>query len=416
MFVESIKARNFKSFRELAVDFNDLNIFIGANAAGKSSFVRLFAFIRDIFLYGLEDAVSLQGGIAYMRNLKIGSNQPFELELVLSAGGKGEPMVGEFGGRELFYQAEEIRYQFTLDFFGTKDNLAYEIGDDVLEIKFVFSNCENGGSWNKRANLTLTGDGDGFRADLKAAGVKVGKEDFIPSSYGRQAIQEGELLLQKPLIYTIVPALENFLRGISLYNFDPNITRGASAVSGRAGLEKDGSNLPLVLKNILDRKESRRKLINLMRDILPFVRDMKVDRFTEHSLVFKLQEVFAEGEYIPASLLSDGTINVTALIVALYFVDNRVALFEEPERNIHPHLISRVVEMFYDAARDKQVFATTHNPEMVKFLDLHNLFLVQRSDKGFSSIIKPIEREEVKIFLRQDMGIDELYIQNLLEV
>ncbi|MFW6238498.1 MAG: AAA family ATPase [Halanaerobiales bacterium] len=415
MYVEKIKVENFKSFRKLEAEFNDLNIFIGANAAGKSSFVRLFAFIRDIALYGLKDAVSLQGGIEYLRNLKIGGSEPFSLEIELSSENRGETVASEFGGGEYLYRPENIDYNFSLDFSGAGNGSSYEIVEDTLEIEFTFLDRNSLRKTGSVCLLLKGGNGD-LEVELTREGVEVEKNDIIPSFSAGAPLRGGELLIQKPLVFTIVPALEKFFRGISLYDFDPNLTREVSSVSGRAELEREGSNLALVLKNILDSEENRRKILNLMRDILPFVRDLKVDRIAERSLIFKLQEEYSGEDFIPSALLSDGTINITALIVALYFSENRMALFEEPERNIHPHLISRVVEMFYDAAGEKQVFATTHNPEMVKYVDLHNLFLVQRSGEGFSSIVKPIEKEEVKVFLSQDMGIDDLYIQNLLEV
>ncbi len=92
-------------------------------------------------------------------------------------------------------------------------------------------------------------------------------------------------------------------------------------------------------------------------------------------------------------------------------------VIEEPERNIHPYLISKIVEMMVDVSErlNKQIIVTTHNPEVVRYTDIDNILLVYRNDKGFSQISRPAEKEEVKIFLENEMGIEELYVQNLLE-
>ena len=87
-----------------------------------------------------------------------------------------------------------------------------------------------------------------------------------------------------------------------------------------------------------------------------------------------------------------------------------------PERNIHPHLISKVAEMMKDASSKKQIIVTTHNPEIVKHTDLENILLVSRDDAGFSNISRPADKKEIKQFLKNDMGIEELYVQNLLGV
>ena len=115
--------------------------------------------------------------------------------------------------------------------------------------------------------------------------------------------------------------------------------------------------------------------------------------------------------------MSDGTINITALIIALYFEEKPVIAIEEPERNIHPHLISKIVDMMKDVSErfEKQIMVTTHNPEMVKYAGIENILLVHRDDRGFSKISRPSEKDEVRIFLENEMGIEELYVQNLLE-
>ena len=72
--------------------------------------------------------------------------------------------------------------------------------------------------------------------------------------------------------------------------------------------------------------------------------------------------------------------------------------------------------MFDDVSQKKQVIVTTHNPEIVRNANIKNLFLVARDSKGFSTIYKPIDRQEVQIFLQNEIGIEELYVQDLLGV
>jgi predicted ATP-dependent endonuclease of OLD family len=87
---------------------------------------------------------------------------------------------------------------------------------------------------------------------------------------------------------------------------------------------------------------------------------------------------------------------------------------EEIERNIHPSLISYIINMIKGDIKDKQVIITTHSPEVLKYSGLDNIFFVSRNKEGFSYIYKPADKETVKIFLQNEIGIDELYIQNLI--
>ena len=149
---------------------------------------------------------------------------------------------------------------------------------------------------------------------------------------------------------------------------------------------------------------------------MPFISDLEVDNFVDRSIIFKLKEKYSD-EYLAASFISDGTINLITLIIALYFEKNTInnlTIIEEPERNMHPSLISGMVDMMKDASIEKQIIITTHNPELLKRIGLESLFLISRDKEGYSKIINPDEKEEIKLFLKNDIGIEELFIQNLL--
>jgi predicted ATPase len=131
--------------------------------------------------------------------------------------------------------------------------------------------------------------------------------------------------------------------------------------------------------------------------------------------MFKIRESYAQRHYLPASLVSDGTINITALLLAMYFTATSLTLIEEPERNIHPYLLSKLAEMMKDASAKRQLLVTTHNPELVKYAGLGSLLLITRdSNTGWSSISRPTDNSVVTNFLRHEIGVDELYVKDLL--
>jgi predicted ATPase len=201
---------------------------------------------------------------------------------------------------------------------------------------------------------------------------------------------------------------------VAIYDFDPKLPKKATPITGKVDLEEDGSNLAIVLKRIIEEGAAKRKLVNFLQELLPFVSGLDVEKFADKSLLFSLRESYARNKHLPASLISDGTINITALIVALYFERKPVAVIEEPERNVHPYLISRITAMMKDASRLKQVIVTSHNPEVIRNADTADVLLVSRDSQGFSTIIRPSEREDVKVFLQNELGLDELFAQNLL--
>ena len=179
-------------------------------------------------------------------------------------------------------------------------------------------------------------------------------------------------------------------------------------------MEKDDSNLVIVVKGITEDPERKKAFLNLIQNMLPFVEDIAVEKFLDMSLFMKVKEIYSGNKYIPASMVSDGTINITALIVALFFEERPATIIEEPERNIHPALISTLVAILKDASQKKQIIVTTHNPEMVKHVNIEDITLITRDKEGFSRLSRPVDKQEVRIFLEHEIGIDELFIQGLL--
>ena len=82
MAIKKIKISNFKSFKNLEIELDKFNVLIGANASGKSNFIQIFKFLRDISNHGLDNAISMQGGIEYLRNVNIGASEDLSMEVI----------------------------------------------------------------------------------------------------------------------------------------------------------------------------------------------------------------------------------------------------------------------------------------------------------------------------------------------
>lgn len=422
MSIKRIRVTNFKNFKELEIELGKFNVLIGANASGKSNFIGIFKFLRDIANSGLDNALSMQGGVEYLRNINIGASENFSLKVVSDQDSDQEFGFARRMKEDLIgIKTYEIIYEFALKF--KRGGLRFEIAKDKLiqKCKFVkLVELEEKRKYLEEeeigpGEIIISRDNGKAKIDLyKPEEVSIKEDDIYPAFLREEKLLLDKLLLQSPFFF--MPTLEEIISDISIYDFDPKLPKKATPITGKAELEEDGSNLSIVLKNITENKEKRRKLFNLVKEILPFIGNLEVEKFADKSLLFKLQETYFRKEYLPASLISDGTINITALIVALYFEKKPLTIIEEPERNIHPYLISKVVNMMRDASQKKQIIVTTHNPEIVKYAGLDNILLVSRDKEGFSTISRPADKRELKTFLENEIGIEELYVQNLLEV
>ncbi len=419
MAIKKITISNFKSFDNLEVEFHKFNLLIGANASGKSNFIQVFKFLRDLSEFVLENAISMQSGIEYLRNLNIGSAKNFSIEVTCDT--RESYRAAE---EKLTVEGYEATYGFALKFTGVS---RFEVIEEKLLQKCNFYGQTEKGKTTKeklgKGEIEVYRKGNEGSVSLNPPkGLDIDSDKILEVNMTKHFISGPKRITSKALFIENLPffvvggSLQNTISSIAIYDFDPKSPKKAQKITGRAELEEDGSNLAITLKNIMRSGNSKRKLLNLLHEVLPFVNDLGTETFADKSLMFKLRESYSGRKFLPASLMSDGTINLTALIIALYFEDKPLKIIEEPERNIHPYLISRMVNMMQEASKKTQLIITTHNPEMIKHVDLDDILLVSRDKDGFSRISRPAAKEEIKLFLKDDMGIEELYIRNLLEM
>ena len=419
MPVQRIQVENFKSFSRLDIGLSRFHVVIGSNAAGKSNFISIFTFLRDIAKNGIVNAIAMQGGLEYLQNTKIGPSRDLRIKVEYLPDQKVE--VGELQCKDtspLSLQSHLSSYEFAIrvdprgdGFVITRDRLI--IGFEVLS-----GECEDTliGEKQKigRGQITVTSDGGEltYSVDLPE-GCPISEQEIIPSYLRKKHLPEKTLLLETPYAYPL-PYIEKFFDRIAIYDIDPKLLKKGVAITGKRELEEDAGNLVLVLKNIIGDPEKKRKFSNLLRDVLPFVEDLSVEKFMNISLILTLRERYARNHVLPATSLSDGTMTILALIIALYFEDKPFIIIEEPVSHIHPFLVARVITMMKEASKSRQVMVTTHSTEVVKHVLIEDLLLISRDTEGFSVVSRPADKREVRTFLENEIGIEELYVQNLL--
>jgi energy-coupling factor transporter ATP-binding protein EcfA2 len=419
MPIQQIHIENFKSFSVIDVELSRFCVVIGSNAAGKSNFISAFKFLRDIARHGLVNAIAMQGGAEYIRNAKIGNERDLVVQVTYEPDNPEDTVdrTGK-GGSVLEVRSCESTYEFALRFNATGDG--FSIIRDRLTIGCEVTACANGR--NRKDTQQVAGRGkilvSSEKGEVQYAvdipeGCPLTENDIIPLFFRGKRLPERTLLLET--IYGCpLPHLEKFFDRIAVYDIDPKLSKKGVVISGKRELDEDAGNLALVIKTILENPEKKRKFSNLLRDVLPFVEDFSVQKFMDISLILTMRERYMKSRDLPASSLSDGTIAIFAMIIALYFEERPFIIIEEPVSHIHPFLIARLMRMMKEASQKKQVMITTHSTEVVKHAVLDDILLISRDSEGFSVISRPGDKEEVRTFLANEIGIEELYVQNLL--
>ena len=89
MLVTRLKLKNWRNFRDADVPLRERNYLVGANASGKSNFLDVFRFLRDISKPAggrLQKAVDDRGGIAKLRCLHARRDPEVRIEVHLANG------------------------------------------------------------------------------------------------------------------------------------------------------------------------------------------------------------------------------------------------------------------------------------------------------------------------------------------
>jgi len=93
MIVTHIKLRNWRNFRDVDVPLRERTYLLGANASGKSNFLDVFRFLRDVSKThggGLQKAVHDRGGIQKLRCLHARRDPEVRIEIELSETAESE--------------------------------------------------------------------------------------------------------------------------------------------------------------------------------------------------------------------------------------------------------------------------------------------------------------------------------------
>ena len=92
MLISRIRLKNWRNFRELDVPLRDVSYLLGPNASGKSNFLDVFRFLRDVSKPrggGLQTAIADRDGISKLRCLHARRDPEVEMDVELSESADG---------------------------------------------------------------------------------------------------------------------------------------------------------------------------------------------------------------------------------------------------------------------------------------------------------------------------------------
>lgn len=344
LHITRMSLRRFKAVRELNdVPLRPFNVLIGRNATGKSTLLEALQWIDTAVRQTTNVACDRYNGISDLINRsETGDDRSFELELRFAPLGPG---------RRVF-----SHYAITI---GDVDGQA-QVVDESLEVGVT-----------TREDVTIP--------DVQRHGKRVGKGRIIPDRLQLSRIEEESPAFGLDLATFWENAV--FLRlEPTDRTQNPPLRRGSLDPL----LDEHGARLIPLIDELDD--DGREELVDMLRSVLPDVRDVEVLRRGRRASHYAIHEAVADGDDerrplpIPSWMLSEGTRRMTAIFALLAHRPGPSLLcIEEVENGLDPISVRKVLGHLKEASRrGVQVIVTTHSPWLLDDVDLEDVLVVRR--------------------------------------
>jgi predicted ATPase len=357
--LDQVTIRGFKSIRDLK-DFKleKLNLFIGANGAGKSNLISFFRLLHALMEGELNSYVVGNGGLSDM--LFNGRKTTEAMFFETRFGKRGHRFTLTAGPHEEAVIFREARY-YAGGFSGW-----WEMGD----------------SFNGKSKVAAEAESEKGDAEKSQSVV-------------------------------------NAIKSWQIYHFhDTSSTakmRHYEIVQDDGELRYDAANLAPYLKRL---KESHPKsyadIGNAVRLVTPFFEDFILEpRQMGEAVKVNLSWRQKGSDYpMQPHHLSDGSIRFMALATALLQPEPPSAIIiDEPELGLHPHALAILAELIHDAATRTQVIIATQSATLLDHFEVKDIVVVKREDG--SSVFHRLAEHEYSHWL-ESYSVGELWTKNVI--
>jgi predicted ATPase len=321
MIITNIQVKNWRNFREANIPLRERMFLVGPNACGKSNFLDIFRFLRDVAKSGggLQTAVRERGGLSKIRCLSARSTPDVEIEIALSNEANGP-----------------IEWTYSI---GIKQE---RIGSRTIV-------CLSHERVLKRTEILLDRPDEQDRSDPQRL-----TQTHLEQINANQKFRE----------------VAEFLNDVLYLHLVPQLVRNPDAFSG-PGIPGDPfgrSFLERVARTQQRTRKTRlKKIEQALRRAVPQLKDLT--DIKDEAGVPHLEAVYEhwrpQGARQREDQFSDGTLRLIGLLWTLMEKES-VLLLEEPELSLHAGLVRMIPSMMSRVLqKNQQVILSTHSADLL---------------------------------------------------
>jgi hypothetical protein len=312
-----LQLKNWKNFADADVAIQNRLFLVGPNASGKSNFLDVFRFLRDLASSGggFQESVGRRGGLTSIRCLAARRYSDVEIHV------------------ELKDADETWRWEYEIGFNQDKQRRALLGKERVLLNNEKLLERPNDEDRNDPARLTQT-------------------------------------YLEQVNVNRPFRDLATFFASIRYLHIVPQLVREPDRSVGRHNDPFGGDFLEQIAKAPDKKRNARlRRMKEALRVAVPQLQEIELWRNARGipHLRGRYQHWRPQGAWQTEEQFSDGTLRLMGLLWAA-MEGGGPLLLEEPELSLHPEIVRVLPQMFARVQRltGRQIFISTHSPDFLR--------------------------------------------------
>ncbi len=353
MKLDRIKIKGYKSIKELDnFKFSNLNVFIGANGAGKSNLISLFKMLAALAEGNLQLYIAENSGANTFLCGGRKRTQEMKLEFYFANNGYRIALLATQDNRLIFHKEETY-------FRGNIENFTEPLGTAHEEAKLI----------------------------------------NLPTSISRY----------------VLPAIKSW-RIYHFHDTSPEANVKQLQFSNQnIRLKSDAGNLAAYIARLsMDYPNDYQNIVDTIRLVAPFFDNFIIRSPLPQEIELEWLEQGNPDSPCRVHALSDGTLRFICLTVLLLQPNELLPdtiIIDEPELGLHPYAINILADMLQEVAETKQVIISTQSVELLNHFSAQDVVVVQR-EKGVSTF-KRLDEADLFEWL-EEFSLGDLWKRNIL--
>ncbi len=385
--ITRLTIQHYRSIENADLSLGNINVLVGVNGAGKSNILDAITFIRDGLRDGLDQAITERQAIQSIRQWS--PTKPYNMTLSIEV--KNTPKLhGSFS--------------FTLGPKGAEYEIRREEGNWYDERTY---RARDGRTTTGYRDQTYISDYH-FVRDVNGSVLITNKHDG--ETREEQLEDLDDFFIRSRFSY-MFDGLRSQLLDFGIYSIFPNTLRQPEKQSRDVYLKSHGENLASILRKMRRKRrvDEIGEIIGSLKKVLPGLRNITVQSIagllTPQFLISDSAD--ARPHYFHVNQMSDGTLRILGLLVALYQTPKPSVIgLEEPELTVHPGILTLLAESIHEVSEDAQIIVTTHSPNLIESFGPEKIIVVELKD-GLTTA-KPLGKVQLNAVKERLLSLGEL--------